>query len=546
VALPAEADVRHDRPVSLPMDDADRQSDLSVADVLGRLGAGLLTVAAVAGGGLDRRARGVTIYDAAVPVAAEAENILLAVGVDPDTPEAVQMLHTAADWGCSAVVVRAADRLPVALLDAARTHEIVLLRASVDVPWVHLAAMLRVGIGPRRRQDVAGIALGDLFAFANVLADDVGGAVTIEDPHSRVLAYSSVDGDVDEPRKETILGRQVPRRYMRMLEKRGVLRQLLASDDVVHLDALPDLGLRARLAISVRAAGELLGFIWVAESGQPLASDAERLLREAAQIAALHLIRDRLDQLHASTVTRTLVRELLDGSPAPDVAAARLGLAHDAPYTVVAFEASGQSVAPGRLLQVIDVYCSTFRRGTLTVDMGPRIYAVLPVPVDDPDLRRFVGDGARRAQEAVRTRVLAAVGPRVASIDRVGESRSVCDRVMRVLLRGHRDVVVAGIDDVRADSALLEILDVVRERAHLREGRVALLAADASARHSALLETLRAYLDHFGDITSAAQHLQIHPNTFRYRLRRVVTLTGIDLDDPSERLLASLQLRLLG
>jgi DNA-binding PucR family transcriptional regulator len=37
----------------------------------------------------------------------------------------------------------------------------------------------------------------------------------------------------------------------------------------------------------------------------------------------------------------------------------------------------------------------------------------------------------------------------------------------------------------------------------------------------------------------------VHPNTFRYRLRRLVEVSGIDLDDPVERLVAHLQLTLL-
>ena len=57
--------------------------------------------------------------------------------------------------------------------------------------------------------------------------------------------------------------------------------------------------------------------------------------------------------------------------------------------------------------------------------------------------------------------------------------------------------------------------------------------------------TLRAYLDHFGDVPAAAASLHVHPNTFRYRLRRLVAVAGLDLDDPTERLVAHLQLTTL-
>ena len=53
-----------------------------------------------------------------------------------------------------------------------------------------------------------------------------------------------------------------------------------------------------------------------------------------------------------------------------------------------------------------------------------------------------------------------------------------------------------------------------------------------------------ANLDALGDVRLAADLVGVHPNTFRYRLRRLGALAGIDLDDPVERLVAHLQLHL--
>jgi hypothetical protein len=47
-----------------------------------------------------------------------------------------------------------------------------------------------------------------------------------------------------------------------------------------------------------------------------------------------------------------------------------------------------------------------------------------------------------------------------------------------------------------------------------------------------LLETLNAYLDHDGSADRAAEVLYCHPNTVRYRLRRLQELTGRSLADP--------------
>ena len=55
---------------------------------------------------------------------------------------------------------------------------------------------------------------------------------------------------------------------------------------------------------------------------------------------------------------------------------------------------------------------------------------------------------------------------------------------------------------------------------------------------------MAAYFDAFGFVPSAAKAIFVHPNTFRYRLRRLTEISGLNLDDPLERLVAELQLRI--
>lgn len=60
-----------------------------------------------------------------------------------------------------------------------------------------------------------------------------------------------------------------------------------------------------------------------------------------------------------------------------------------------------------------------------------------------------------------------------------------------------------------------------------------------------LADTLRAYLDSFGEVGAAAQWLHVHPNTVRYRVRRIEEILGTSLADPDVRLVLSLSLRAL-
>ncbi|HEU5005422.1 MAG TPA: helix-turn-helix domain-containing protein, partial [Jatrophihabitantaceae bacterium] len=57
--------------------------------------------------------------------------------------------------------------------------------------------------------------------------------------------------------------------------------------------------------------------------------------------------------------------------------------------------------------------------------------------------------------------------------------------------------------------------------------------------------TLRAWLDAFGDVIAASAAVYVHPNTFRYRLRRLAEVGQIDLADSQARFSAMLQLRIV-
>jgi hypothetical protein len=83
----------------------------------------------------------------------------------------------------------------------------------------------------------------------------------------------------------------------------------------------------------------------------------------------------------------------------------------------------------------------------------------------------------------------------------------------------------------------------------------AVLGADLAARalkpleevrpasRARLLETLRAWLDEPGQVTSIARRLHVHPQTVRYRVGQLRELFGARLDDPEERFTLALAVR---
>jgi len=95
------------------------------------------------------------------------------------------------------------------------------------------------------------------------------------------------------------------------------------------------------------------------------------------------------------------------------------------------------------------------------------------------------------------------------------------------------------------EALVLQLRDLAAAQGDRPTGAIAKLIA-YDRRHTAnLVETLSAWLDAFGDVIVASAAVHVHPNTFRYRLRRLAEIGDLDLTDPEARFAAMLQLRVL-
>ncbi len=72
----------------------------------------------------------------------------------------------------------------------------------------------------------------------------------------------------------------------------------------------------------------------------------------------------------------------------------------------------------------------------------------------------------------------------------------------------------------------------------------ALLRYDASHPPD-LVHTLSVYLHHHGSLKQTARALRLHANTVAYRAQRIEQITGLDLTDPDDRLVAHVAVKII-
>lgn len=386
----------------------------------------------------------------------------------------------------------------------------------------------------------------DLFGLAQSIADRTHGLVSIEDDQSHVLAYSASTDEADDLRRLSILGRAGPQEYLQWLAEWGVFQALRSGTDVVAVDARPELGLRPRMAIGIhrtttdrRRASTFAGTIWVQQGGRPLADDAEEILRGAAVLAARIITRlAATPPAHVRQVSALL--GLTDSDVDVASVARELGIPADGRPVVIGFESA---TAHSRLTDVLALSASAFHRDAQVTADGSRVYVLLP----HAGKATAVTSWARGVIASLRTELgieLHAViaGP-IAGLSAAASARLEVDRVLASAQRHPGTIdAVTSLAEARTTVVLDEIVTYIAANKRLTDPRI----EELRAHDPMLVDTLRAYLDSFGDVAAAAQWLHVHPNTVRYRVRRIEQLLGTSLADPDVRLVLSLSLRALG
>jgi hypothetical protein len=473
--------------------------------------------------------------------------LAMLVGRDPDEPAALDALRRAAGRGFGAVVVKRRGRDLDPLLEVARAVGVAVIVAVDEIPWRHLDALLSTAFssGANDGDDRAESEHDQLFSIANAVAAVVGGSVAIEDLGQHVLAYSSVPGQrIDELRRQGILDRRVPRGphdvelYRRVMSTDGVVRFAQMSED------LP------RAAIAIRAGSLPLGTMWAIEGTEGIGAQAERAIIDGARLAALQMLRARsapdLDRLRRGELLRALMEE----TGSPELVWPRLGFRPGDRIALVAVAPSWSPDAQDALLithvaREVTRICSVLRPDAPVTTSARAVYMLVAGErAGDAAVRlaqRIVPDASRGLRDSVYAAISSErTGPR--SLPRL---RNEVDQILRINAGGLAAPTVATMTDVQSKVMLLHLRDELERHPELQHPLLRQLIEHDRKRGGDLALSLLAWLEAGQNVRTAAEELHVHPNTLRYRLRRVRELAPLDLDDPDQRLATWLELRLV-
>jgi PucR family transcriptional regulator, purine catabolism regulatory protein len=503
---------------------------------------------------LDRTVRWVHAGEAPnIPALLKGGELLLSTGLGLGSRPADQRAYVRklADRGIAALVVELGprfERLPAAIVEAARTAGLPLVQLHREVPFVAVTeeihteivnghyALLQRAEEVHRRCTQAVLGGGGVPRVLGILADFAANPVFLETPDGRLLFAAGAGPAGTDPLQvwEGLRGA----RTAREAPPAGAL-----------LVEVPGGGPGAA---SVRARLVLL-----AVSG-PLVTVHRMAAERAAGILAVVLMQARQEDEVAARGRGDFLTDLAEGRIAPEDAPAQAGVLDfrpgGDPLLPVVMRLAPESAPSGSWALLARAVTEE-----LAAVGAPVLVGVRPVEGRVP-LLLALRPGTTRAALGDRVATALRAGAGRAGLERAGDRTPV---VVVVGAAGGWAAAGAGLRhaaeaataaqglgerpwyDARSldiDLLLWRLRDQPDLESFVDRAIGPLREHDRTSR-PALLPTLEAYLAHAGRKAEAARELHLNRQTLYNRLARIGELLGTDLDDPQAVLALSLALR---
>jgi hypothetical protein len=476
----------------------------------------------------------ITIFDPDMGMLSRGTVVFLAV----ENPSSTELAaRVAADRGAAGIVI--GPRTTASQRQAIGELGLVVFQRSTGLNWVEtIDAVRRAAIAADNSPTTnLGVADGDLLGLADALADVLGGPIVLEDSRFNVLAYSTYSGSFDHGRDLTILGRRTPKEWVDHLSDDGTLSVLVSSDEVVEVRDGPRAA-RRRLVSGLRSGGEFLGLLWVAEGEKPLPPDAAHLMKEAAILAAAHIIHHQLHMRERESSRASLVKGLLEGTTVPQSTVEQLGLQVGSRYAVIGLRETDDGHIAGkhaRLVEAVNTYCQAYRWSAASCGVGGAVYVIVSMPksgTNDPHMRLVDGLGQgllETCERALDRKVLVAISELSSRLTSAPTLRKQVDRCLELSFDGVSLTGVVTFQGLRSRIALGRAAQAVREDPMLLFPELEILKTIDRDDGTNYVDTLGAFLMSLGNMRTAAEKLGVHITTLRYRM-----LYGLLLRDGGE------------
>jgi sugar diacid utilization regulator len=398
---------------------------------------------------------------------------------------------------------------------------------------------------------LSGLAVQDsgLAAVTELIAKHMDATVAVVDEKMDVLAAASATGRMSDAARY-FQGRVAHPRLTQVLGVTGRTRRAIR---------MPDVDETAPVIVAPILVGDEVPAYVMTLDGAPEASDDLRLLltEHAATICGVILGRERVVAAAATRVRYDLVEGLLSGKGSDNDELLRwarhLGYDDKEDHRVLSVMLGDPRIhadEPDRRVSgAVERFFTTHVSDAINAVRGREVTVVMAEEREARPRRSRVVHSAELCLKRLRelfpeTTITVGIGGVCRSPADISRSYDEARRTIDVAWRMGRDGTAVVFDDLGIHRLLLQVADPAQLREFAWEvfGGVARGAKGNAAEY---LSTLVCYFRANNSPQRASKTLHVHPNTVSYRIRRIEEMTGLDLDNYRDRLMAEVALEIL-
>lgn len=297
------------------------------------------------------------------------------------------------------------------------------------------------------------------------------------------------------------------------------------------------------------------GYLSLVDSQESLDDFDRMVLSYGADVCAIELAKSRAIAFAVEQARGDWVQMWLSGTPADDdlmsTRAQQAGFDPETTYVVVVFRATTEHGASLPLEALIPLVRDDMVRRQVAGAVGQYVDVIVALyPLDNATptarVRQIVDDV--RSQLATRSPsglVASGISRPASGLSALREAyREAKDAVSIANELGDREQTT-----FYGDLKLFQLLLALKER-NLDQMRrfyvetLGPLVEHDERKQGDLIRTLSGFFEANGNLAKAATDLNVHRNTLVYRLERISELTGLNLEDPENRLILHLALKI--
>jgi purine catabolism regulator len=311
------------------------------------------------------------------------------------------------------------------------------------------------------------------------------------------------------------------------------------------------LGYTTVLKVEKRVAG----YLSLVGKEEPL-NDFDRLvMTHGADVCAIELAKNRAIALAVEQARGDWIQMWLSGTSADDdllvVRAQQAGFDPNTGYVAAVFRAATKSGVALPLESLISLVRDDMTRRQVNGAVGQYVDVIVALyPLEDAAQLGRVRERIKETRDQLATRtpsglVGAGISRPATGLAMLREAyREAKDAVSIANQLGERESATF-YGDLKLFQLLLALKD--RNLDHLKrfyQETLGLLVEHDDRKQGELIRTLEGFFAANGNLAKAAADLDVHRNTLVYRLERIAELTEVNLDDPDNRLILHLALKI--